>query len=233
MHVQLGSLVVMCSDRECLSVCLSVCVLLLHNFCLVTDSSKPVAWAKNLQCGQVHVLPELPQNSQPPLHFWITSLHIQQPSRDVTCTGGASVQGAALGTRRNHTTSARITPSRIRVLVLSAVVLCWFHWFVCTPERQVTSIETGHTAASQSQDCRRDDSTKRRLLTQVPYFSHFSYPQYKSNRACGHLTTNYNRYQSLHSHTMSVPNLARIPPGRPDNGLKNRPKHDAYIVPIQ
>ena len=211
-----------------MSVCLSVCVLPLHNFCLVTDSSKSVKWPENLEREQVHVLPEVPQNSQPPLHFWLTILHIQWPSREVTCTEGASVQGAALGTQcnctnfSNHTTSARIAPNRICVLVLSAVVLCWFHWFVWIPDRQVRSVETGHTAASQSQNCRRDDPTKRRLLTPVSYVSHFSYPQYNSNRTYGHLVTNYNIYQSPYSYTTCAHNFARVLPGRPDDGLKNR-----------
>ena len=43
-------------------------------------------------------------------------------------------------------------------------------------DRSLYSIyQTGHTTASQSQDCRKDDSTKRRLLMPVPYFSHFNY----------------------------------------------------------
>jgi hypothetical protein len=117
MHIHLGNLVVMCRNRKSCTGYLSVYVLPFHNFCFVTDSRKSVKWVENLQ----RRLLQLPQNSQPSLHFWLTSLHIQQPSREVTCTGGASVQCADTGNASfsNHTTSARITPSRIRVLVLS------------------------------------------------------------------------------------------------------------------
>jgi hypothetical protein len=149
------------------------------------------------------------------------------------------VQGAALETQcnytnfSNHTTSARIPPSRIRVLVLSvdgSVLIS----LICLNSR-----ETGYGyrgRSSQSQGCRRDDSTKRRLLTQVLSFSYFSYAQYKSNRGCGHLITNYSRHQFLYSYTMCVHNFARILPGRPNDGLKtgrNTTSTQRCMVPIR